>query len=248
MIWLPGFHQLVFNHSLGGSFDRPPRAVEFHTTEGATPEGAFSVYAAFPSCPHFTVDPDTHARYQHVPLDSASYAMRNLPGGCQTNSTGIVQIEIVGYAAESWSWSQARLQWLGEQVLAPILAACPTIPVGPIYSGPKMTGAQWDFWTGGLCGHRDVPENDHTDPGDLDLAKILAYAGDNMPLSDDDIKRVAEAVWSRILDIEGTRAPAAEWVGYQYAQITRTAAQGGVLMKNITDLIDEKVITVGDTP
>lgn len=173
---LAGFQQLVFNHSLGFSYDRDPRAVCWHTTQGTTVDGAVSVYKVLQACPHLTVDPDTHELFQHVPLDSAAYALRNLKGGCETNSTGIIQIEIVGYAADAWAWSAERLQWLGEEVLAPILEACPTIPRGPVYAGARMTCNEWDVWSGGLCGHRDVPENDHTDPGDLDLAAILGYA------------------------------------------------------------------------
>lgn len=77
------------------------------------------------------------------------------------------------------------------------------------------------------------------------LPQLWAEAtGDDMALSDEDIKKVAEAVWSRMLDIEGTSAPAAEWIGYMYAQITRTEQEGGELMKNIGDLLNEKVLLV----
>lgn len=66
--------------------------------------------------------------------------------------------------------------------------------------------------------------------------------GDDMALSDEDVKKVAEAVWSRMLDIEGTSATAANWIGFMYAEITRTEAQGGKLMKNIGDVIEQKAI------
>jgi hypothetical protein len=183
---LTGFQVVVFNHSLGFSYDRPVRAVCFHTTEGTTVQGAISVYRSIQACPHLTVDPDSHELFQHVSLDSAAYALRNLKGGCETNSTGIIQIEIVGYAAETWSWSQERLRWLGEEVLAPILAAYPAIPRS-IYSGWRMDCDTWETWPGGLCGHRDVPEQDHTDPGDLSLATILDYALRKNSLLENDV-------------------------------------------------------------
>lgn len=196
---LAGFNQLVFNHSLGGTFDRDPRAVVWHTTQGTTVGGAVSVYKAIQACPHLTVDPETHELFQHVPLNASCYALRNLPGGCQTNTTGVIQIEVVGYAGDAWAWSQERLRWLGESVLWPILEACPSIPRGPVYGGERMTCAEWDVWSGGMAGHRDVPEQDHTDPGDLDLAAILGYAlGQSSPLEDD--MPTAQEIAKEIMD------------------------------------------------
>jgi hypothetical protein len=245
--FLANFEALTFNHSLGGTFDRDPRAVCWHTTQGTTVDGAVSVYKSIQACPHLTVDPETRELFQHVPLDRSSYALRNLAGGCETNTTGIIQIEIVGYAADTWSWSPERLKWLGEEVLAPIFEACPSIPRGPVYSGPRMTCAEWDVWSGGQCGHRDVPENDHWDPGDLDLSQIVAYAtGDDMALSDEDVTRIVEAVMARPLDIEGYKAPFAEWIGYLFAEVTRTEAEGSKMVKNIREAIANHVLIVED--
>ncbi len=253
-MWLPGFEQVTFNHSLGGNFDRPARAVCWHTTEGSTAQGAFSVYATKLACPHFTVDPITHARYQHVPLEASSYSLergdRQHICTVQTNRSGIIQIETVGFAQEAWDWPQDRLEWLGTEVLAPILDACPTIPRNAVYSGQRMDEPQWDAWSGGQCGHRDVccQPSGHWDPGELDLTQILAYAnGDDMALSDEDIHKISEAVWSRVLDIEGQKASAANWIGFMYAEITRTEAQGGKLMKNIGDVIEDKAILADGT-
>jgi hypothetical protein len=236
---LAGFQQLVFQHSLGGTYDRPVRGICFHTTEGTTVAGAVSVYKRIQACPHLTVDPETLELFQHVPLDSSCYALRNLQGGCQTNTTGIIQIEIVGYAAESWSWSKQRLQWLGEEVLRPILAAYPDIPRS-IYNGWRMTCDEWDAWPGGICGHRDVPENDHWDPGDLQLAQILDYA-----IGDDDMATPAE-IWAYPLTIEGVTAPAGEWLGYLYAEVTRPDK----LTKRVADAVaaDGGVVSGGATP
>lgn len=242
---LPNFSALTFPHSLGGTFDRDPRAVCWHTTQGTTVDGAVSVYKAIMACPHFTVDPESREKFQHVPLDRSCYALRNLPGGCETNTTGVIQVEIVGYAADSWAWSQERLQWLGEEVLWPILQACPSIPRGPIYSGPRMTCPQWDVWSGGMCGHRDVPEQDHTDPGDLNLAQILAYAtGEDMALSDDDIHKIVEAMMARPMDIEGYKAPFAEWIGYLYAEVTRPDK----LTKRVADAVAQHALIVHEGP
>lgn len=73
------------------------------------------------------------------------------------------------------------------------------------------------------------------------ISQLWAYSmGDDMALSDDDVKRVAEAVWSRLLDIEGESHPAAEWFGYQYAQLTRP----DLLVKRIADAVAEHTLTV----
>jgi hypothetical protein len=220
-MWLDGYEHVTWPHSGGFRAQRAPRAVVFHTTEGTLAEHAFGVYAASPSCPHLTVEPESGRRFQHVPLDLSSYALRNLPGGCETNSTGVIQIEIVGRAAEAWAWSTQRLRWLGEAVLAPILAACPTIP-HLVYGGTRMTCVQWDAWIGGLCGHAHAPENDHWDPGDLDMHAVLGYALNT--LGDDDMpsaSEIAEAVWSRPISLAGTNYPASEVLGFLHAELTR---------------------------
>jgi N-acetyl-anhydromuramyl-L-alanine amidase AmpD len=219
---LAGFQQLVFAHSLGFPYDRPVRGVIWHTTQGTTVQGAVSVYQSIQACPHLTVDPETFERFQHVPLDSAAYALRNLDGGCETNSTGVIQIEIVGYAADAWSWSPQRLQWLGEEVLAPILAEYPDIP-HTVYTGDRMTCAEWDVWAGGMAGHKDVPENDHTDPGDLDLQRILDYAtGDDMPTA----KEIAEALMDELVPVhdydsgKNTDVPLRVALGYIHGELS----------------------------
>jgi hypothetical protein len=39
----------------------------------------------------------------------------------------------------------------------------------------RFTFAQWrNFY--GVCGHQHVPENDHGDPGDIDIDRVLARA------------------------------------------------------------------------
>lgn len=175
--WLDDFQRVVFTHSLGFPYIRDVRGVCWHRTEGHKAEHAYGVYASFPSCPHLTVDlrPTSTVKAQHVPLTLASYALRNLPGGCELGSTGIIQIELVGFSADSPNLTQPELRWLGEEVLAPVLRACPSIPPY-VFKGGRMTCDEWNAWPGGQCGHANCPENDHTDPGDLDLDVILHYA------------------------------------------------------------------------
>lgn len=175
--WLPGFDYVLFSETLGFPYIRDVRGVMFHLTQGYKVEHAYNVYRTFPSCPHITCDrrETSRSKAQHVPLSWASYALRNLPGGCELGSTGIIQIEVVGLSEEAHDWPHEELQWLGEEVLAPILLAYPEIPLS-VFHGDRMTCDEWNAWPGGLCGHRHAPENDHWDPGELNLDAILEYA------------------------------------------------------------------------
>lgn len=190
--WLDGFQQVVFAQSLGSGHRAPVTRVVWHSTEGWCAEHAFNVYAAAAkgACPNITTEyagtgghgttrTVTQRNFQHVGLDSASYALQrgNPTHVCrvETNGAGVIQIERVGFADDTVTVEELR--WLGETVLAPILAACPLIPPS-VYKGPRMTEQEWVEWPGGQCGHKDVccQPDGHTDPGDLDLDVILHYA------------------------------------------------------------------------
>lgn len=176
MTWLDGFQKVTYAHTPGLAYTRPVRGIVFHTTEGGTEFGAFGVYSRIQAAPHFTVNPETRTRYQHIDTDLGAYALRNLAGGVETNTSGVVQIELVGFAKDTEFWSTERLRWIGEEVVAPIMRAHPTIPNAVYLGNSRMTFTQWNEWSGGLCGHKDVPENDHTDPGGLNLQTILSFA------------------------------------------------------------------------
>ncbi len=225
---------------MGGVFDRPPRGVCWHRTEGGDIAGAVSVYQKKLACPHFTVDFTTREKVQHVPLTSSSYALQHGDEThichVETNKSGLIQIEVVGFSADSWTVSKEQLRWLGEDVLWPILDECPTIPRDAVYEGPRMNEQQWDAWTGGQCGHRDVccQPDGHTDPGDLDLKAILGYAtGDTVTPEDIEAiaKRTEELIWTRVLSIKNEAGAledhaAVDVLAFAYEQARRAA--GGV--------------------
>lgn len=210
MTWLDGFQRVQYPHTPGLRYTTPIRAVLFHTTEGSTFEGADSVFRRVNAAPHFTVDPWRELRVQHIDTDLASYALRNLPGGVETNTAGIIQIEVVGYTDDALAdqrgqsrfkisaMTDSHYRWLAERVLAPILAAHPTIP-HVAYHGDRMTGPEWEAWPGGLCVHDDAPENQHWDGRTLDLDKLLGYAVAALTPEDDmDIGQLAQAFSGRV--------------------------------------------------
>lgn len=187
MTWLPGFQRILIPGALGQTHLQRVTKVCWHTTEGSTVEGAVAAYTQRRVPPHLTVDPARGRLVQHVPLDRAAYALHAV------DQTGVIQVEIVGFARETRSWSPHWLRWLGEAVLAPIFDTCPGIdrhqvletrdeqtntspPLASPASPIRLSRSAWDRFAGCL-GHQHAPApNHHWDPGALNLAAISAAA------------------------------------------------------------------------
>lgn len=187
MTWLKDWERIDGNSS-GDFTDVKHRKLVIHRTEGMTVAGAVGAYRKNNSWPHATADPYSKRRVQHVSLDKASRATRNESGGIETNRDGVINLEIVGFSANSGLLTEPYLKWLGEEVFRPIMIvrAIPTI-ITPrklaknstegygLKTQFRMKPEEWDFFTG-LCGHCNVPENTHWDPGAMNLLRILMYA------------------------------------------------------------------------
>lgn len=197
-MWLAGVERIE-GQSAGAMSSTGGRKLLLHSTEGTTIEGAVAAYRARNVWPHITVDCPERRVVEHLPLEVAGRSLRNEPGGVETNRAGavLVQIEMVGFAGTPESiGSSADLDWFGREVVAPIAA---------LTGIPLTTGVRWvaypssygegaaqrvpaALWAGlsGLVGHQHAPENDHGDPGALDVDRILDAAND--PLEDDTVK------------------------------------------------------------
>jgi hypothetical protein len=146
-----------------------PLKIIHHTTEGGTAQAAFNAFASHRSDPHFTVD--GNAIYQHIDTDLGARALRNAPGGVQTNRDGAIQIEVVGFANRSKTKptlrNVARLcRWLEETHAIP--KVWPNGLPKPSANGHDPGGhnrdpSNWEA-KGGHYGHCHVPENTHWDP------------------------------------------------------------------------------------
>jgi hypothetical protein len=181
---------------LGGPFK-----IVHHTTEGSTAQGAFGAYQANRSDPHFTVDSTTI--FQHVDTGVAARALRNPPGGVQTNRDSAVQIEVVGFAhlpkSKATLRNVARLcRWIEEQHGVP--KVWPSGPPKPAVNGQDPGGhnrssANWDT-KGGHYGHSNVPENTHWDPAytAAEAAFVLNFdpAAPPSPTEDEALESIAE--------------------------------------------------------
>lgn len=150
---------------LGGPFK-----IVHHTTEGSSAQGALNAFRQNKSDPHFTVDATTI--YQHVDTSEGARALRNDPGGVQTNRDSAVQIELVGFAHLAKDrralTNVARLcRWI--EATHGVPRDWPAGPPRPARNGRDPGGHNrnatiWDTRSGHY-GHCHVPENTHWDPG-----------------------------------------------------------------------------------
>ena len=147
-----------------------PFKIVHHTTEGSTAEGAMRAFRQYRSDPHFTVD--ATGIYQHIDTSEGARALRNDPGGVQTNRDSAVQIELVGFAhlaKDRWALvNLARLcRWI--EATHGVPSAWPAGPPRPARNGRDPGGHNRDaeMWNAesGHYGHCHVPENTHWDPG-----------------------------------------------------------------------------------
>ncbi|HEY2301453.1 MAG TPA: hypothetical protein VGH66_06150 [Acidimicrobiales bacterium] len=189
MVWLAGYQRVDLGKT-GGGYDRTDNPkLCWHTTEGGSLAGAESAFAPYP--PHLGVDPDTGECHQYLDLARCAYSL----GNSDAEDSYVIQVEVVGYAAQSHTWSPDRLAWLGAHVAQPVADAVgvpPTIcPQGFHGEGEGMilasstspirfTLAGWDAFAGHV-GHQHCPGDDHWDPGRLDLATILSGTAPPQP-------------------------------------------------------------------
>lgn len=166
-----------------GSHSGGPFKIVHHTTEGSTAQGAFDAFRTNRSDPHFTVDGTTI--YQHVDTGVAARALRNPPGGVQTNRDSAVQIEVVGFAhrpkTKPTLINLARLcRWIeGEHGVPKVWPNGFPKPAvdGHDPGGHNRNPTNWDT-LGGHYGHCHVPENTHWDPAyTADEVNFLMEAG-----------------------------------------------------------------------
>ena len=167
----------------GGSWTGGPYKVVLHTTETEGLPGYNDGWSA----PHVTYDPETRIWWQHTEFTHAARALRNEPGGVETNRDSALQVEIICYSAKQYvDAAPLRRQWVADLLphqLADIRAflewAHLEFGVDLMWPGRQAlssSGANTpgfrmtlDDWTnfGGVCGHQHVPENTHWDPGAL---------------------------------------------------------------------------------
>jgi hypothetical protein len=150
-----------------GSFVAAGKKIVWHTTEGA----GLPSYSG--SAPHFTFDPRTGKLWQHIPISQAAKSLVH-PSQVETNRAGAIQVELIGRASQTPSWSDADYARIAE--LARWIekyAGVPRKATVKFSATPKRMAASTWLKYAGHCGHQHVPGNQHWDPGALKIEKIL---------------------------------------------------------------------------
>lgn len=173
--------------------------VVWHSTETTDLPG----YEQGRHAPNLTAVPDFASRklewYQHFDIDVSSRALKNLPGGVETNTLDAVQVEIVGtcdprthvkwaaaqhlYMPELPEWAVRDLaafaRWVHDNHGVGLVSGLTFKPFDASFgaaNGVRLSGAAWQSFKG-HCGHQHVPENVHGDPGAFPMTAILTAAG-----------------------------------------------------------------------
>jgi len=187
--WHPDAKRVSYPDA-GAFIDVPARLV-WHTTEGSSlPE-----YSG--DAPHFTLNPKTGDLWQHVATDRASSALVH-SGGVETNHAHAIQVELIGFAAESPNWSDAEYaeiaklaRWIEDN--AGVKRRCGVkFTSTPQRQALRMSPATWLGYDG-HCGHEHVPNQaptNHWDPGSMLIAKVLAVAPKPIAFTKDEIHTI----------------------------------------------------------
>lgn len=177
--------------------DAAPR-ITLHTTESprGSINGVLNLWDAAEArgtltVPHFTIDAGAKRIVQHRDLLGPACALEGCGNGSvSTNGVPNIQVEICGYAAESPTWSDDDLKFVGDWIAAvkrsgfdvPLQSSVTfysdknTPYILASYNSPgRLQGQTWRGYAG-ILGHVHVPCNAHWDPGGVDIGRILYHA------------------------------------------------------------------------
>lgn len=232
-VWLPTAIKNDHGGRLPWATTKHPKGM-LHTTEGT----GWTNYGGWTIPPHGTIMPTPGKGVtirQHIPLSSAAFSLRNLPGGVQTNREMVFQWELIGTSEKGgpgYYWPDADdavLKDLHRKLILPLsreygipIRALPFQAYPASYGARgktntvRLSGPAWDTYSGWL-GHQHCPENIHGDPG--------AFPWDRMiRLSAADTGRHKQEPVSA-----ATRARAAAALAVRRAREAATAASAAVL-------------------
>jgi hypothetical protein len=199
-----------FSRAYPGVIFSSLRALVIHTTETSGWPG----YSGGASAPTFTALPDfTNKKLifrQHFPLNMSARALKNLGGGVNTNTTSVVQIELIGtsdkngpglFWPEAPDWALKSLadfvKFLNAEWGIPMTSTVRWVSYPESYgfnASQRLNGSEWLAYRG-ILGHQHVTENDHGDPGLFPIARLLNFTKeDQLALSTEDKAWIASAI------------------------------------------------------
>ncbi|GLW71048.1 hypothetical protein Kpho02_33470 [Kitasatospora phosalacinea] len=177
-LWLPNAERMPATKNGPKYLPLPWRGV-LHTTEGSTIAGALQTFRDTNFWPTLTIEPNTLRVVQHYSLNAGARALSD--HATAENAARCVQIEIVGFAAQTPTWAPEQLAFIRD-VIREIEALVPIprtsgrtfLDAAGVSSQPgnRMSVDEWRRFSG-WCGHQHVPGETHWDPGALDIDTVL---------------------------------------------------------------------------
>lgn len=242
--WIPWAERNEAPSTLWGTYSDPVHAKGcLHTTEtdDFTPQ---STYFRKTFWPHATIKDIGWGQaktYNHIPSSRAARALQNLSGGVQTNNDRVFQIEIVYRAANAPFMPRHLLDEVGrvmrwaESQLSIKRMFFDDLHFYPPEDGVRLNGnepwrmppAVWDNFNG-WCGHQNVPENLHGDPGKLDLNYLLNVGVPSPPPQEDSVIPRYAIVKIPPVDEHGHQAVCTDVQGVVLGNASKFAGFGGV--------------------
>lgn len=173
--WHPQAQKVPMEHA--GTYTGGAWKVLLHSTEGGSAAGAFGAYRAKRSAPHLTVTVERgrFEIFQHIPFSRAGRALEHPAGIGDTNRNRNIQIEMVGFCGKGFNDTMYRgmaglIDWLCGEFNISKRAS-----FGFSNCARQTRRLSWGEWNrySGVLGHQHVPGNHHTDPGALNVDKLL---------------------------------------------------------------------------
>lgn len=191
-----------------GSFTDGGRKLCLHTTEGSSIAGAVGAYTKNNSWPHATIDFKTRRAVRHLPLNVAARSLsNNNADGYQVGRANVFQVEIVGIAGKMYMCPQEELNWYAERFKD--IRAVFDFPLQYLPFTVPANRLADETWVNveGIVGHCHAPDNDHWDPGGLDVGYIVErMKGEVVPPLPLGESKILGVNW---IDGEGADAPSA---------------------------------------
>jgi hypothetical protein len=165
-LWHPDATRVIYADA--GTFVTSKPKLVWHTTEGSS----LPVYQG--TAPHFTLDRVSGKLWQHIPINRAARALLHPAGVVDTNRAHAIQVELIGFAKDTANWSDATYARIAElarwiEANADVQRRCGV----KFFAGTaRLNGQAWLDYSG-HCGHSHVPGNDHTDPGNFQISKVI---------------------------------------------------------------------------
>lgn len=178
-----------YDGAFGGAYVTGPWRGVLHTTETTS----LPSYQGGAVAPHFTIDPARLKSYQHYDTARPSRALQHPAGTIDTNNLHAIQFEIIAYSdeaiarsvgglavsqltAEHYDYIAQHMRWveLAHGVRRTSGLTWKPYPASAgTGNGVRLSSSEWARF-GGWCGHQHVPNNDHGDPSNIAIDRLLA--------------------------------------------------------------------------